>query len=95
MKMTSEHYDQMKKMVDDVILNYRETQQSDDLTSLHKFYIDKCEGTTKDWKKQFMWSALYGAPYQLRAPWFDVVYKYANDDHIYTALKQAMKEYLP
>jgi len=27
--------------------------------------------------------------------WFNEVYKYANDDHIYTALKQAMKEYIP
>lgn len=95
MKMTTEHYDQMKTMVDAVIAKYRETNWSDDLTGLHTWYIKECEGTSKDWKKLFMWSTLYAVPYEPRAVWFNEVYKYANDDHIYTALKQAMKEYMP
>lgn len=94
MKITTEHYDQMKQMIDKVVTDYRELHQSDDLSSLRQHYVDKCTGTSKDWKKLFMWSMLYGVPYKDRAAWFDEVYKYANDDHIYTALKQAMKEYM-
>lgn len=95
MKITTEHVEQLKTMIDQVIVSYRETHQSDDLTSLHTFYIEKCAGTDKDWKKLFVWAMLYAVPYQTRVVWFDQVYQYANDDHIYTALKYVAKNYLP
>ena len=47
-----------------------------------------------DWKKRFRWDLLYSTPYVDRAPWFDAVYKYANDDHIDTVLRKITKEYL-
>ncbi len=91
MKLTAEHQKQLKEMVDGVISSIRSQQWSDDLSPFFKSYQKK----GGDWEKRFMWAVLYAVPYQTREKWFDEVYKYANDDHIYTVLKRAMKEYMP
>lgn len=35
-----------------------------------------------------LWDCLWRIPSERRTPWFDRVYKYANDDHVTTALKK-------
>ena len=38
--------------------------------------------------KRHRWDCLWSVPVQVRQPWFDRVYKFANDDHIDTALRK-------
>ncbi len=46
-------------------------------------------GQTKDPAKRHRWDALYAAG---AGEWINDVYKYANDEHIDTALKAVVKE---
>jgi hypothetical protein len=46
-------------------------------------------GQTKDTAKRHRWDALYAAG---AGEWINDVYKYANDEHIDTALKAVVKE---
>lgn len=41
----------------------------------------------KDLNKRFRWDLLWMGDGATRRAWFDRVYKYANDDHIDTALR--------
>ncbi|QFS87577.1 MULTISPECIES: hypothetical protein [unclassified Marinobacter] len=42
---------------------------------------------------RYRWDWLWAIPLADRQPWFDEVYQYANDDHIDTALKNAVKSF--
>ena len=91
MKLTIAHQEKLKELIDDRVSYIRAKQWSDDLTPFFEAYRKK----GGDWEKRFMWDMLYSAPYKLREQWFDEVYEYANDDHIYTVLKRVMKDYMP
>ena len=43
-------------------------------------------------QKRFRWDLLYSVPYAIRVVWFDRIYKYANDEHIDTALRRYVAE---
>jgi len=55
----------------------------------HREYL-KTDSRVKDLEKRLRWDALWASKI---TQWLsDTVYKYANDDHVDTALKQIMKE---
>jgi hypothetical protein len=84
MKMIKEHFEQLQSMV---------TSQLQRLGSLEP-YLVSYQQSGGDWKKRFRWDILYTIPYELRQDWFNAVYQYANDDHIDTALRKIMKDYM-
>lgn len=84
MKMQKEHYEQLKTMIeqslainDKTIFEIQETYECSDLS-----------------EKRMRWDLLYSVPYKQRSEWFDKneIYKYLDDDHIDTALRQLTKE---
>jgi len=46
----------------------------------------------KDADRVFAFVILYKVPFAERVKWFDAAYRLGNDDHVYTALKAALKE---
>ena len=84
MKLTPEHFAQLQSIV---------TAKLEELGNLEPYFV-QYRNNGGDWKKRFRWHALYAVPYSDRGPWFDEVYKYANDDHIDTALRKIMKDYM-
>jgi hypothetical protein len=84
MKMLPEHFDQLKTMIVEKVENLGDLQP----------FFHRYEQNGGNWKMRFRWDMLYAIPYELRRDWFDEVYKYANDDHIDTALRNIMKDYM-
>ena len=80
MKITDEHYNQLKAMIAPL----------KDKLPAHREYII-AEGKAKDVDKRLRWDALYSAKGGNQFI-CDNLYKYLNDDHIDTALKAIMKE---
>ena len=79
MKITNEHKEQMYDPLDAVrdrndLAEYGETLRS--------------EGNYKDFGKRLRWDVLYGTDPAKRGPWFAEVYKYANDSHVDTVLRE-------
>jgi hypothetical protein len=46
----------------------------------------------KDINKRFRWDLLWAIPHKIRLEITDRIYKYANDDHVDTALKHIVYE---
>jgi len=84
MKITAIHFSQLENLINN---------QIDKLSGQLSEYFSRYQRNTGDWQKRFRWDLLYSIPYLERAAWFDEVYKYANDDHIDTALRKITKEY--
>lgn len=85
MKITSAHFDQLENMV-----QHRIQVLDGKLGDYFPRYIN----SGGDWKKRFRQDLVYSIPFSERDLWFTEVYKYANDDHIDTALRKITKEYL-
>jgi hypothetical protein len=84
MKMQADHFNQLQKMI---------AEKIDALGDLQPFFV-RYEKNGGNWKRRFCWDTLYAVPFETRRRWFDEVYKYANDDHIDTALRKIMKDYM-
>jgi hypothetical protein len=84
MKMLPTHFEQLNSMI---------AEKVESLGDLQPFF-QRYEQNAGDWKKRFRWDILYTIPYELRQDWFNAVYQYANDDHIDTALRKIMKDYM-
>ena len=87
MKITTEHYEQMKTAI----------------ASLDREAVNKhaeavlSEGKFKDYGKRMRWDLLHASKLSSRSAdnfnfVCDVLYKYANDEHIDTALKNIVRE---
>ena len=79
MKMTPEHYSQLRDMILALDL---------DIPALQKEYAEL------QMPQQFFFDLLWRIPRPARQAWFDDnrIYSYLNDDHIRTALKTIARE---
>lgn len=84
MKIFPEHFEQLRIMI---------TEKLEAIGSLESFF-DRYQKNGGDWKMRFRWDLLFSIPYENRRVWFDEVYQYANDNHIDTALRKIMKDYI-
>lgn len=78
MKITPKHYDQLKDMLDWAVKKHG--MSAKDFVAHYATF-----GLTQ---KRAVWDILWSVPRDMKQPWFDEVYKYANDDHIDTALRR-------
>ena len=80
MKITPEHYEHLKNEI---------SQISREQVAAHREYL-KTHSRVKDLEMRLRWDCLY---LRRLSPWLcENVYKYANDDHIDTALRRIMSE---
>ena len=81
MKIQPGHYDAMKRAINEVMESYGVEKLTNEYEQGHFALADK----VKDLQKRFCFDMMYTAniPELLNE-----VYEYANDDHIYTALKR-------
>lgn len=80
MKVTQEHYQTLKQAIANI---------SPEKVNRHREQL-KGDHRVHDVEKRLRWDLMYAAG--LTQFLCSTLYKYANDDHIDTALKQAMKE---
>ncbi len=50
------------------------------------------EGKAKDVDKRVRWDLLWAIPRDVRTPLVDAIYRYANDDHLDTALRAIVRD---
>ena len=85
MKITTEHYNYMRDTIKAKIAKFPEGT-----VAQHRERL-KAMPHVNDVEKRLRWDLLYAAG--LGGIWVcEVVYPYANDDHIDTALRQIMKD---
>lgn len=88
MKITQEHYALLVTMLDNLnakvkICEQRLTAECNDLN--HVPDANTSQGLPP---MRFRWDMLFAVPYDVRTEWLDIIYQYANDDHIDIALKK-------
>ena len=84
MKLTADHYAELQGMMDTVVDGMGRNR----IKVYHSNMVSTCKG---DPSKRTRWDLLWMVNHADRTPWFDKVYKYANDDHIDTALRAYVK----
>lgn len=84
MKMSTEHYEKLKQMIEFWVLPKLKA-------SLTDAEIARAD-LGKDPAMRFRWDLLWAIPYENRSMWFDEVYVYCNDDHIDTALRSIVND---
>ena len=81
MKITQKHYEQLTGMLDKVMAKHG-------ISASHFVQYYSTFGLSEE---RAVWDILWGIPLKSRQAWFDEVYKYANDDHVTTALRKYAK----
>jgi len=87
MKITQKHYDSLKTEIEKVTSKWNLAVFKNAQEGL-KYYEDNNIG--KDHKMRFCFDCFYAIPYSWRDWFMPRFYKYANDDHLYTALKKIL-----
>lgn len=88
MKITQEHYALLVSMLDNLNNKVKDCEKEmtaacNDLGHVQEAYTG--QGLTL---MRFRWDVLFAVPFEERKEWFDLIYPYANDDHVDTALKK-------
>ena len=81
MKIALGHFDALQKAIDDVLNSYGRDKVISEYEQGHIARADK----VKDLQKRFCFDMLYASNIPELV---NEIYDYANDDHIYTALKR-------
>lgn len=82
MKIKQEHFDHMKKAIEETLAIHN---QNNKLVEEYEQGLFPRAELTKDVQRRFCCDVMYGAGLNKFA--CDTLYLYLNDDHIYTALK--------
>lgn len=82
MKMTDKHVAQLEAMIRN---EFPDIMVDDHIKQLSQIGLSE---------KRIYWDLLWAVPFSVRITWFDEVYTYLTDDHIYTALKKVVKNLL-
>ena len=87
MKIKQEHYDSLKVEIEKMISKWNIAVFKNAEEGL-KYYEENKIG--KDHKMRFCFDCFYAIPYSWRDSFIQEFYEYANDDHLYSALKKIL-----
>ena len=87
MKIKQEHYDELKAEIEKLISKWNLAVFKNAEEGL-KYYEDNNIG--KDHKKRFCFDCFYAIDFSWPDSFMKEFYEYANDDHLYTALKKIL-----
>lgn len=86
MKIKQEHFERLKAEIDAVLQKHKDRGMYERLINVYEFGKFGRAAEVYDLQKRFCWDCLYAIPESMKL--IDEIYKYANDDHIFTALKK-------
>lgn len=89
MKIRAAHFEMMRVAISDAMQELGETKLKAHLDALLAQYPEDQA------IRIYRWNILFAVPSAKRTEIIDLIYAYANDDHIDTALRKIMKEPTP
>lgn len=86
MKIKQEHFNELKIKLDTLFQNLKNKKMYTRIIETYEKGEFFNASKVKDLQKRFCWDCLYALPDSMYL--INEIYKYANDDHIFTALKK-------